>query len=76
MYAKLLPSCPALCGPMDCRSPGPWILQAETQKWDAMPSSRGSSPGIAPTSLAAPASQADSLLLSHWGSPYITHRYK
>ena len=36
---------------------------------DAMPSSRGSSPGIVPTSPAAPASQADSLPPSHWGKP-------
>ena len=43
--AKSLQSCPALCDPMDCSSPGSFvhgILQARILEW-AMPSSRGSS---------------------------------
>ena len=42
------------------------IFQARIPEWVAMPSSRGfSEPGIESTS---PASQVNSLLLSHWGS--------
>ena len=42
------------------------ISQARILEWVAISSSRGSSnPGIKPV---APALQADSLLLSHWGS--------
>ena len=43
------------------------ILQARILGWVAMPSSRGlPNPGIKPRQ---PALQADSLPLSHWGSP-------
>ena len=34
--AKLLQSCPTLCGPIDGSPPGspvPWILQARTLEW-------------------------------------------
>ena len=44
--AELLPLCPALCDPMNCRPPGSsvrGILQARVLEWVAMPSSRGSS---------------------------------
>ena len=43
---QLLQSCPTLCDPMDCSSPGfsfHGILEAIILEWDAMPSSRGSS---------------------------------
>ena len=46
MGAKLLPSCPTLCNPMDCTPPGSsvhGILQARILECVAMPSSRGSS---------------------------------
>ena len=46
VHAKSLQSCPALCDPMDCGSPGfavHGILQARIVEWVAMPSSRGSS---------------------------------
>ena len=46
---KLHQSCLTLCSPTDCSLPGssvPGILQARILEWVAMPSSRGSSPGI------------------------------
>ena len=46
MCAKSLQSCLTLCDPMDCSPPGSsvhGILQARTQDWVAMPSSRESS---------------------------------
>ena len=46
------------CHPMDCRLPGPsvrGISQARTLEWVDISFSRGSSPGIKPTSLASPA---------------------
>ena len=66
-------SCPTPCNPMGCSLPGSsvhGIPQARTLEWVAMPSSRESSdPGIEVMSPAAPELQADSLPLSHWGSP-------
>ena len=47
MHAKLLQSCPTLCGPVDCSPPDSsvhGILQARILEWVAMPFSRGSSP--------------------------------
>ena len=44
--AKSLQSCPTLCSPMDCSSPGSsvhGILQARILEWVAIPSSTGSS---------------------------------
>ena len=62
-----------LCDPMDCGSPGPSVHgtpQARTLEWVAMPSPGDlPDPGIKPETPAAPALQADSLLLSHQGSP-------
>ena len=46
VHAKLLPSCPTLCNPMDCSpagSPVHGILQARTLEWVAISSSRESS---------------------------------
>ena len=46
LRAKSLQSCPTLCDPLDCSSPGSSvhrILQATILAWVAMPSSRGSS---------------------------------
>ena len=43
--AKLLQSCPTLCGPIDGSPPGspvPWILQARTLEWVAISFSKSS----------------------------------
>ena len=74
VYAKLLQSCLTLCDPIDCSLPGfsvHGILQVRILEWVAILSSRAPSwPGIEPASLAlSPAWQANSLLLSHQGSP-------
>ena len=53
-------SWPTVCDPLDCSPPGSsvhGVSQAGTLE-----------SGIEPTSLVSPALQADSLLLSHWGS--------
>ena len=77
MHAKLLQSCPTLCAPMDCSPPGSsvhGILQARI--WRGLPcppSGDLPDPGIEPTSPVAPALQADSLTLSHLGSPTIPY---
>ena len=64
-----------LCSPMDYSPSGSsvhGILQARILEWVALPSSRGSSwLKIEPTSPSIPALQADSLPLSHGGSPNI-----
>ena len=69
MYVQSLQSCLTLYDPMDCGLPGSsvhGILQARILEGVPMPSSRDFPyPGIKPES---PAFQADSLLLSHWGS--------
>ena len=70
MSPKLLQSCLTLCDPKDCSSPGSSvheILQARILEWIAILSPRDlPDPG---TESASPAAQqADSLLLSHWGS--------
>ena len=46
VHAKLLPSCPTLCNPMDCSpagSPVHGILQARILEWVIIPFSKGSS---------------------------------
>ena len=74
MHARLLQSCPTLCDPLDCSLPARLLCP-----WDAV----GKNSGVAchallqgifltwvkPASPAAPALQADSLSLSHKGSP-------
>ena len=63
-------SCLTLCDAMDCSLPGSSvheISQARILEWVAISFSRESSrPGVKPSS---PALKADSLLLSHQGSP-------
>ena len=62
-------SCPTLCNPMDCSYPGFFlhgILQASTLELVAPPPGKLHDPWIEP---ASPALQADSLQLSHQGSP-------
>ena len=66
--------CPTLCNPIDCSPPGSsvhWILQARVLEWVAKPSFRGSSWPRDRT----PALQADSLPLSHQGSPGLLTLY-
>ena len=75
MCGQSLQLCLTLCDPIDYSPPGSsvqGIRQATILKWVAMPSSRGSSqpPGMEPESpVRSPALQADSLTLSHLGSP-------
>ena len=73
MHAKSLQLSPPLCDHLGCSPPGSsvcGISQTRILEWVAMPSSRDlPDPGIEPASPAAPALQADSLPLSHWGSP-------
>ena len=68
-------SCLTLCSPMDCSLPGSsvyGISWARMLEQIATSFSRGSSwPGTEPMS---PALQADSLSLSHLGSPYLQFR--
>ena len=70
---KSLQSCPALGNPMDCSPPGSFVHRIlKAQYWNELPCPLpGDLPnlGIKPMSSAAPALQADSLPLSHWGSP-------
>ena len=57
-HAKLLQLCPTLHNPMDCSLLGSsvhGILQARILGWVAVPSSRESSGGIEPLSIASPA---------------------
>ena len=73
MPAQSLQSCPTLCDPMDYILPGSsvhGILRARILGWVAMPSSRVlPNPEIEPASPVSPALQAESLPLSHHGSP-------
>ena len=69
-------SCPVLCDPMVCSPPGSsfhGIFQARILEWVAISSSRG----IFPTQGSNPRLlhwQADSLPVSHLGSPGISQR--
>ena len=71
--AKLLQSCLTLCNPMDCNPQGfsvQGIFQVSILEWVAMSSSGNRpNPGIETASPATPSLQADSLSLSHLGSP-------
>ena len=73
LRSKALRSCPTLCKPTGCSPPGSsvhGILQARILEWVAISFSRDlPDPGIEPESPEAPILQADSLLLSHQGSP-------
>ena len=63
---------PTLCDPMDCRLPGQSMGFPRQEHWIGLPlPSPGDlpHPGIKPASPVSPALQADSLLLSHQGSP-------
>ena len=72
VHAKSLQLCPNLCHPMDCSPPGSSVHGFSRQKyWRGLPCPPpGDLPNseIEPSYPTAPALQADSLLLSHWGS--------
>ena len=60
-----------LCNLRDCSPPDSsvhGILQARILEWVYISSSKGSNPGIKPSSLVSPALKADSLPPSHQGS--------
>ena len=67
--------CLTLCDPMDCSAPGSSAMGFSRQEQQSgLPCSTLGElpdPGIKSASPAPPALQADSLLLSHWGSPYV-----
>ena len=63
MHAQLLQFCQTLCNPMDCSWPGSSVRGILQARGD-LPH-----PGIKPGSPVSPASQVDSLPLSHQGSP-------
>ena len=72
--AKSLQSCLPLCDLMDCSLPGSSVGFSRQEYWSGFPCpSPGdlSDPGIQSSSPAAPELQADSLPLSHWGSPSL-----
>ena len=73
MLSRLIQSCLTLCNPMDCSPPGSsvcGILWERILEWVAIPYSRDSpAPQTKPMVPVAPALQADSSPLSHWGSP-------
>ena len=70
--AKSLQLCPTLCNPMDCNHQAPLSTVFSRQKyWSGLPcppSGDLPDPGIEPRS---PGQQADSLPLSHQGSPKL-----
>ena len=79
LRAKTFQSCLTLCSPKNCSPPGSsvqGILQARILEWVAFPPPGDlPDPGIKPASPLAPALQADSLLLSHWGSPTLIYLF-
>ena len=71
--AKSLQSCPTLCNPINSSPPGSSMGFSRQEHWSGLPfPSPGdlSNPGIKPPS---PAWQADSVPLSHLGSPTTIH---
>ena len=70
--AKSLQSCLPLCDLMDCSPPDSSVGFSRQEYWSGLPCPPPgdlSDPGIQAASPAAPELQADSLPLSHWGSP-------
>ena len=72
MLSRLIQLCLTLCNPMDCSPPGSsvcGILWERILEWVAIPSSRDSPvPQTKPMVPVAPALQAGSSPLSHWGA--------
>ena len=79
LRAKMFQSCLTLCSPKNCSPPGSsvqGILQARILEWVAFPPPGDlPDPGIKPASPLAPALQADSLLLSHWGRQKLIYLF-
>ena len=78
MHAQLLQSCLSFCSPWTVALQTPLSMGFPKQEhWNAFPCP---SPGDLPNpgiKLRSPALQADSLLLSHWGSPCMyVYKYK
>ena len=73
MLSLLIQLCVTLCNPMDYSPPGSsvrGILRERILEWAAIPFSRESPAAqIKPMFPVAPAMQADSSPMSHWGSP-------
>ena len=74
-YAQSLPSFPTLCDPMDC-SPAGYSVYENCNGWPRPPPGNLPKPGIKPMSLASSSLHADSLPLSHWGSPLTRIEYE
>ena len=78
--AQLLQSCPTLCSPLDCSPPAPLSMGFSRQEcWSRLlcPSpGELPDPGVEPMAPVAPALQADSLPLSHQGSPLTSFEIK
>ena len=75
---SVVQSCPALCDPMDCSSPGSsvrGILQIRKLEWVAIPSSRRSSQPKDWTSISCIGREVDALPLSHLQSPLGARPY-
>ena len=72
-FATFLQSCLTLCDTMDCSPPGSSVHGFSRQEsWSGLPFPAPGDPpdsGSEPTPPASPALQADSLRLSHRGSP-------
>ena len=72
-------SCPTLCNPTDCSCQAPSSMGFSRRKyWSGLPFPPPGdlpNPGLKPLSPESPALQADSLPLSHWGSPIMYSIY-
>ena len=76
MHAKSLQLCPTLYDPMVCSPQAPLSMGLSRREyWSGLPCPPPGDlpdPGNEPASPETSVLQADSLPLSHWGSPYIT----
>ena len=77
MHAKSLQSCPTLYDPMVCSPQAPLSMGLSRREyWSGLPCPPPGDlpdPGNEPASPETSVLQADSLPLSHWGSPYILY---
>ena len=70
MCTKSLQSCPTLCDPTDCSLPDSSVHGFSRQEyWSELPCPPPGALPIPGIEASSPALQADSLPLSHWGSP-------
>ena len=74
-FAQSLQLCSALCDPLVGNPPAPLSMGfSRLEYWSGLPCPPPGDlpdPGIEPMSSVFPALQADSLLLSQWGSPFL-----